>query len=217
MSHADLKARVLDGARREPSPTREIATIHSRRSAQAGIIAMLLVFLAIGGMHLHVRQEALIVGTVLGWAGVALVATWLAVGRGDSMLGRPRGWLVAAAGLTPPLLGLLWFAFALPMGEPSVPHGLLIDATCFGASLALGLGPLVAFLVIRREGDPVDPGVTGAALGAAAGAWGALLIDLHCEMTDPRHVVLGHVLPAAVLVIVGALVGKRVLAIRVPR
>jgi hypothetical protein len=56
--------------------------------------------------------------------------------------------------------------------------------------------------------------VTGAALGVAAGAWGAVLIDLHCEMTDPLHVLLGHMLPVVLLAITGTLVARSVLAIR---
>jgi hypothetical protein len=214
MTRANLKSRVLDATRREPSPTRESTTIRSRRAAQAGMIVMLLVFLAIGGAHLSVRPQALIVGTAVGWAGLALASTWLAIGRGGSMLGRSRPWLLAGAGLTPLLLTALWFAVAMPMRETSGPHGLVGDAKCFIASLALSIGPLVAFLVARREGDPVNPGLTGAALGAAAGAWGALLIDLHCETIDPSHVVLAHVLPVAALAVIGALAAKRVLAIR---
>jgi hypothetical protein len=214
MSGADLKARVLDATRREPSPTRAIATVRARRAWQGAIIVMLLVFFALGGTRLAVRPQALIVRTAVGWAGVALAATWLAVGRGGSMLGRQRVWLLAGAGLTPVLLAVVWFAVAMPMRETSVPHDVLAEARCFGASVALGVAPLVAFLMMRREGDPGDPGLTGAALGAAAGAWSALLIDLHCEMTGPRHVVLAHVLPAAALAVIGALAAKSVLAIR---
>jgi hypothetical protein len=33
-------------------------------------------------------------------------------------------------------------------------------------------GPLIAFARLRRASDPVSPRPTGAALGAAAGAWG---------------------------------------------
>ena len=53
-------------------------------------------------------------------------------------------------------------------------------------------------------------------MGAAAGAWGGVMIDLHCEIAHEMHVALAHVLPVVVLAAVGAIVGRRVLGI-VPR
>jgi hypothetical protein len=41
-----------------------------------------------------------------------------------------------------------------------------------------------------------------------------MLIDLHCELTDPRHVLVGHVLPVVVFAALGALVGRSSLAVR---
>jgi hypothetical protein len=210
----EQKALVLEAARRTPSPSRETTSLYARRIVQATMVVTLVVFVAVGGMHLHRRPDDLIMKSVAAWGAVTLATTWLAASRGGSMLGRPPAWLVTGAVLTAPLLAALWFVCTLPLGEPSVSHGFKIDAACFAISLALGLAPLVAFFAMRREGDPLHPAATGAAFGAAAGAWGALLINLHCEMTDGRHVMLGHALPTVVLVALGAIVGRRALAVR---
>jgi hypothetical protein len=217
MSAEDLRARVLAAAKNEPSPPREATVVHTRRAGQAATVVTLLVFLGIGGMHLHARPEGLVMGSAVGWGLVAVVATWVAAGRTRSMLGLPRAWRLGAALATPLALGAVWFAVAPPLGELTVPHAVSIDLLCFGFALALGLAPLAAFFVVRREGDPVDPVTTGAALGAAAGAWGALLIDLHCEMSDPRHVLVGHVLPTVVMALLGGALGARLLAVRPSR
>jgi hypothetical protein len=174
----------------------------------------MLVFVVAGGPHASQRPVSLVVTAAAAWAAIATVATGLALRRGRSMLGPRRAWLLAAAIAVPLLLGLTWFGLPSPLVWASVPHGYPIDVRCFAVTLALAVGPFLAFVRLRREGDPVHPGVTGAALGVAAGAWGAVLIDLHCEMTDPLHVLLGHMLPVVLLAITGTLVARSVLAIR---
>ena len=222
----ELRDRVLSEARREPSLTRDGYRQRARRGAQAAIIATLLVFLAMGGMHTHGRPAALVLGSAALWGGVALGATWLGVIRGGAMLGRPPRWLLAVAGLTPVLLSAGWWVAASILGlAPDIPDtggpalspassAFGADATCFGFTLVLAIAPLIAFLALRPEGDPVSPASSGAALGAAAGAWAGFLMALHCERADPHHVVLAHVIPVAVIALVGALVGRQVLAVR---
>jgi len=55
--------------------------------------------------------------------------------------------------------------------------------------------------------------------GAGAGLGSALLIDLWCPVSYVPHLLIGHVLPIAVLASVGAAVGGRVLGVirRAPR
>jgi hypothetical protein len=43
----------------------------------------------------------------------------------------------------------------------------------------------------------------GAAIGAAAGAWSWTLTDLWCPVAYVPHLLLGHVLPVALLAIAG--------------
>ena len=73
---------------------------------------------------------------------------------------------------------------------------------------------LAAFLFLRRGSDPVHPRASGAALGAAAGAWASVLIHLHCPVAATDHVLLGHLAPVLFLSLAGVLVGRRLLGVR---
>jgi hypothetical protein len=79
--------------------------------------------------------------------------------------------------------------------------------------MVFAVGPLLAFLFVRRRSDPVHPMTTGAAIGAASGAWGALAIEFHCSMTYLAHVVVGHILPVVALAALGAWFGRGAVAI----
>jgi hypothetical protein len=48
----------------------------------------------------------------------------------------------------------------------------------------------------------------------ATGTCAAVLVDLWCPVAHPGHLLLGHVLPIAILGIVGVWVGDRILSIR---
>ena len=80
--------------------------------------------------------------------------------------------------------------------------------------MALAAGPLIAFARLRRGSDPESPRLTGAALGAAAGAWGDAAHVPICGYTAPAHIVIGHILPIVLLALVGVIVGDRVVALR---
>ena len=67
---------------------------------------------------------------------------------------------------------------------------------------------------IRSVAKPITPAATGAAFGAGAGLGSAVLVDLWCPVSYVPHLLLGHVLPIAILAAAGALIGWRVLAIR---
>jgi hypothetical protein len=134
--------------------------------------------------------------------------------RGKSMLGMPREALAWIAIASAPVLfawAVLW-VYVFP--PPVLAVGMRAHAVCFFATLGLSLGPFAALAFVRRASDPVHPGATGAVVGAAAGGWGSVLIDLHCPASAADHIALGHVLPALVLAIAGALVGARVLGVR---
>jgi hypothetical protein len=131
------------------------------------------------------------------------------------MLGHTRRVLFVAALATAPAV-LAW-VMACTLGWPGVREpaaGAAANVACLVATSVLSLGPLFALGYLRRGSDPVHPRATGAAIGAAAGAWGGVLIDLHCGIVHPLHVALAHVMPIAVYALIGAALGSRLFGLR---
>src|SRR5262249_36973148 len=87
-------------------------------------------------------------------------------------------------------------------------------AVCLVLTMVLGASPLLALAFSRRDSDPTHPRWAGAALGAASGAWAGVLIHLICEYPNTFHVVVGHVVPIALLALVGAALGRRIIGLR---
>jgi len=212
---ADLRARVLAAASAEPMPTRSAGLVRRAAVVAVGMVLSLLVLAYIGGPQPDGRPIAYFLTIAALWTGVVLVASWAGVGRGKSMLGRPASmrWIVAA--LTPAALvvatllaGLCWPA---TISEPSTIHDHLL---CIELGSLMAIGPLVAFAFVRRDSDPVAPRLTGAAVGAVAGAWGGLFIELRCGHCSVEHVVLGHVVPVVVFALAGALIAGSVISVR---
>jgi len=86
---------------------------------------------------------------------------------------------------------------------------------CLALTFAAAAYPLAGVLMLRRSTDPMHPVAGGAALGAASGAAGGVIVSWWCPLSDATHVLLAHVLPVAMLAIVGAAAGDSVLAMRV--
>ena len=147
--------------------------------------------------------------------GVAATAVWLALGRGRSMLGRSRRWLLYGGVLIPVSL-LVWkVSCSLAFGDAMVAWPERPGERCLSLSLLVALGPLLSFLAIRRRA-PVQPALNGAVLGFAAGACAWVAVDLWCPVAYVPHVLLGHVLPLFVLAGAGALLGQALLSLRHP-
>jgi hypothetical protein len=205
----ELKARILEAAREAPAPTRR--TVRARVALLLSVVALVIfgALQAEGGIHWGIdRPSYFIIGTGIGWAVIAFVASWLGARRGRSMVGRPSSLLWTAAVGTPLLLfawSLLWnFLYPETFHVCANRPGLV----CLDLTLTIASLPLLALVVWRSRGDPVHPGATGAALGAAMGAWAALTITLSCECTNPAHVLLGHVFPVALLAAAGLVLGR---------
>jgi hypothetical protein len=242
-STADLRARVLDAVRREPAPSRPVearrrAALVALGFAAAGVIAIvkrcldasnphgrhLWHVVADGGVPTQDRPLGFVVMLELVWLLVAAAATWVGITRGRSMLGRSAASKIAVAAITPVALVVTWLAVAvvwlrdvLPLAWLEVMDeapALQVHTNCALASILYAVGPLLAFLAMRRHRDPVSPRQAGAAIGAVAGAWGAVVHFPFCECTSPLHMALGHVLPVVILAAVGALVGDRALGVR---
>ena len=172
------------------------------------------VFLVAGGMSGDPRPRPLVVGTLLGWLSLAISSSWGALGRGGASEGRP-GRQLAALATSVPVAALAWMgawmaryhvvAASLPVGD---------DPRCFLLALGLSVPAFLALTWVRRDTDVKHPRATGAALGGAAGAWGGTFLDAHCPSLDLVHLALGHVLPIAILALLGALLGNRLVRAR---
>jgi hypothetical protein len=207
LDDAQLRAQVINRTLRERSATR------GQLARQHGIVlgiafsAPLLTFIALGGIRVAPRPDGLTLQTVLGSAVLAALFAIVGVGRGRSMLGRPRSWLWAQVLLTPVLL----FGWRLLIGA-RYPQMMVewLDRPgfrCFTLSVLLACAPLLALIWLRRGSDPIHPRLTAAAVGAAVGAGTWVLVDLWCPVGYVPHLLLGHVLPLLLLIVLSALLG----------
>jgi hypothetical protein len=209
-----IRDRVLTAAKASPSPSRSTVRMRSAFLVVAGTLGTLALFSSVGGANLGGRSPTFVFVTSLGWAMAALAATLGGAGRGGSMLGRATRTLVVIAGLTAPVIygWMTGCTMAAEAGSPAAPWA--ANLGCLAATLLLSTAPFATFVLLRRGSDPVHPRALGAALGAAAGAWGGVLIDMHCPATHWLHVAFAHVLPIVVFAALGALTGKRVFGVR---
>jgi hypothetical protein len=211
---AELRARVLDRASREPAPTRSQHSARQRVVLGLALCVSLLVFFACGGIRSSPRPSRLMLETTLGSATLAVLVAVIALGRGRSMLGRPRPWLAAVVVSTPIAL-FAWRVLTSARypgmaAEWSSRPGL----RCLVLSGVLAATPLLGLLWLRRGTDPVHPRMSAAALAAAAGAGSWVLVDLWCPVGYVPHLLLGHVAPVVLLTLLSAVLGSRMLKLR---
>lgn len=207
----DLRAKVLAAAAASPARTRASA----RRSSAVLLVlsfgVALGIFESMGGLeHSSGRPFAITMSLAIGWALASAALTYLALTRAGSTLARPP-LLLGAAAFAAPVVMFLWLtSFEGSYVEPYERVGY----RCLGMSLAMAALPLATVLVLRRGTEPRRPAAFGAIVGAMCGAWSGVLVDLWCPLTNRAHVLVGHVLPLAVLIGAGALVGARIAGAR---
>ena len=210
---AQLRAQVIALSACEPSPTRAQLSRRHRVVLSIVMLVPLFVFIAWGGIRVGPRPDRLVLQTALGSAVLAVGLAIVGIGRGQSMLGRPRSWLVTQVLLTPVLL--LGCRVLISTRYPNMMVQWLDRPgfRCFTLSMILALAPLLGLLWLRRGSDPVHPRLTAAAFGAAVGAGAWVLVDLWCPVGYVPHLMLGHVLPLLLLIALSALLGSRVIAV----
>jgi hypothetical protein len=211
MSPEEQKAQLLRTIAAIPSSTRAETTRRRAHWLAAGLIATASIFLLAGGTRLEPRPPALAATTALGAAGIAFLTLVAALNRGRSMLGPSRRRLALVILLVPPALFLLKLAVSAAYPEMTVAWPLRPGFRCLGWSLAFSVGPLAALLAIRRRSDPTHPVIAAAAIGVAVGALSWLFVDLWCPVAHPRHLLLGHVLPLALVTASATALGARLL------
>ncbi|MDP9150709.1 MAG: NrsF family protein [Myxococcota bacterium] len=220
----ELRDRVLAAVAAEPVDARAGGARRHLAVLVAGFGLMVPVSVVLGGPGFRGRPPGYVVAIVISWFALAVATSWAGVSRGRSMLGRSPLWRAFTAAATPATLlvvslvaGRIWPQM---LQEAPGAHKRVLwfvappQIVCLVATPLFASGPLLAFALVRRASDPVAPRVTGAALGAAAAAWAAVAIALHCSRGSVHHVVVGHVLPAALLPLVGAALCSQIVAVR---
>jgi len=117
-------------------------------------------------------------------------------------------WLV----LTPVLLGAAVVAelFVVPTDQLLTVWWGSNVYVCLTFIPLIGLGPLAIFLVALRHGAPTRPGPAGAVAGLLAGGIAATFYAAHCTDDSPLFVATWYSIAIAGLVVLGAILGRRV-------
>jgi hypothetical protein len=210
MAPPDRRSRILASVSAIPAPTRRELLRRQAWLVLVGVAGALTLFFLEGGLRATGRPPSLVAWTSLGTSCFVGVGMWFLFTRGRS--GLRRGWAVLGlATLAPAVAFVLWRYGLGSLYQLASPWPTRPGYRCFAMSVATGAIPLFAALMAWRHVDPMTPRATGAAFGAGAGLGSALLIDLWCPVSYVPHLLIGHVLPIAVLAVVGAAVGGRIL------
>jgi len=208
-----LKQRILRAKAQLPAPTRQETRRQQAWLFAGGIGVALAIFLLQGGIRLASRPPSLVALTSLGATAMLGAGIWLSFTRGRSVLGRPDALLGAVTAIS--ALSFTAWRYGISAHYGQIQRwadrpGL----RCLAMSVATGAPLLLAALLAWRNKRPVAPSATGASFGAGAGLASALLVDLWCPVSYLPHLLLGHLLPIAVLATLGASLGQRLLGFR---
>jgi hypothetical protein len=118
--------------------------------------------------------------------------------------------------MLPLLAGAAWMgalAYLLTIEGAAIPRLLEwpVHVTCLIEIAGLSVIPGWALFAMLRRAAPLQRGWSGALAALAAAAIAAAATQFICSVDDPAHQLVGHVLPVAVLSILGAIVGRRLL------
>jgi hypothetical protein len=212
-----LKRRVLEAVRQHPVPRRI-----DRRPALVTLTALAAVAMGAamqwgprlfgepGGIeHAAGRPTSSGAWILGGTLAIALVATWIVLPL-RSMLAPGRGVLLGVTLGVPLLIGAWLVLWHSTYDDPFTRVGF----RCLALTLMTAPWPFVALAYASARAEPRHPGLTGAALGAVAGSWAAFMVELWCPLAVANHVLVGHVLPLAVLAIAGAALGRSLFRVR---
>ena len=194
----------------EVAPTRG-AVIRRRRLALGATAAWALLYLVTLGIRPELSSLALWYAGALLALPIALCWLTLAVAArmGDDSLGL-RVQVAAPVALLVPA-GFLALALVLPMPhDTQVVSALWPGALrCFELTLVGAAPPLLFAAIAFRRSFPASARYRGALLGAACGLLASSVMNLHCPVLDPMHLVIGHVVPVVLVILLCALTGFR--------
>jgi len=208
----DRRDRILASVGAIATPTRRELLRRQAWMVAVGIIGALTLFFLEGGLRATGRPPSLVAWTSLGTSLFCGVGMWFLFTR--TRAGHRRGWVaLALATLAPAAAFVLWRYGLGHLYDLASPWPTRPGYRCFALSVATGGMLLFATLMAWRGVDPMTPRATGAAFGAGAGLGSALLIDMWCPVSYLPHLLIGHVLPLAVLAWAGAVVGGKLLGV----
>jgi hypothetical protein len=218
MPPESLKLRVLEAVRQRPMPSRTDRLPSTIALAAVAAVAMSavmqwgpLLFGDVGGVaHALGRPAASRAWILAGTVALALCSTSLVFPLRRSMLSPSRGLLLSVAIGVPLLVGAWLMLWHTTYDDPFTRVGW----RCFALTAMTAPWPFVTLAYASRRLEPRHPGTAGAALGAVAGTWAAVMVELWCPLTAYGHVLVGHVLPLVVLALAGSAIGVRMFGLR---
>ena len=204
-----ISAMVQDGATRRPS----VGARMTIALAIGGAVASLLFALVLGlrpdiGSALQTSRFLLKLAVTVTCFAFALWAS-AQLARPDANLGK----VLAGLAVAPALLALT-VAFELATMAPDQWFARAVGSNsriCLMAVPVLSIAPLLALLAALRAGAPRSPLMAGAVAGLLAGALAASLYAMHCVDDSPLFVALWYTPAIALVMLLGALAGRRVL------
>jgi hypothetical protein len=208
MNAEELRTRTMAAVRRHPSRTHRAFRAHAILLMTSSVAVSLVIFFLAGGLRAAPRPESLVAGTLGGALAIAVLSVFAGLHRGRSMLPRPGWQLVLLVVLVPAAL------FAWKIAWSARYPGMMVDwperpgLRCFVLTVAMGISPLASLVLLYRNSEPVRPGLVGAAMGVAVGAVTWVFLELWCPVAYPHHLLIGHVAPALLLAMIGAVLGR---------
>jgi hypothetical protein len=212
-----LYARVRSAVTSTPAATTRTRTRIIAALAIVPTLTTLVVLIASGlvygqpaaGLDVDVASSAAALTILALLIGLAFASTAFVLWQGRSGLGIASTWLVSIAALVAPVYAALTVVQPLHSGAADdvsltgvaiSPWGL----RCIFIASVVGASVLAIFAVTLRRAVAVAVGLRGAALGAAAGGWAGLAVFAFCPSGELQHLLVGHVLPIALLTLCGA-------------
>ncbi|MGE5346526.1 MAG: NrsF family protein [Acidithiobacillales bacterium] len=147
-------------------------------------------------------------GAVLTEAAAGLVLVALALAASVPARGVPQGGALALLGVALLVFGARAWLVHVAIPGVSVPNPWLsMGPACFFLTAAIGLTALAIVAALVRRTAPLTASFAGLLGGAGAGILAEGVYQLHCGISDLRHVLVWHGGAIVVLALVGLLLG----------
>jgi hypothetical protein len=219
-----LYARVRSAVENTPAATTRTRTRILAAVAIVPALTTLVVLIAsewvyglpAAGLDIDVASPGAALTILALLAGLALAATLFALSQGRGGLGIAATSLVSVAGLVVPVYAALTVLQPLHSGAADAVAltGVAISPwgwRCIFIATVVSASTMAIFAAALRRAVPVASGPRGAALGAAAGAWGGLAVFAFCPSGELQHLLVGHALPIALFTLLGGFALSKVL------